>query len=55
MREAMEAGCESLGGLAMLLAQAVEQFRLWSGEDAPQDVMHEAALRALEAQALTTL
>jgi 3-dehydroquinate dehydratase/shikimate dehydrogenase len=47
MREAMEAGCETIGGLAMLVAQAAEQFRLWSGEDAPQDVMREAAERAL--------
>jgi 3-dehydroquinate dehydratase/shikimate dehydrogenase len=48
MREATEAGCESLGGLAMLLAQAAAQFRLWNGEDAPLDVMREAAERALK-------
>jgi 3-dehydroquinate dehydratase / shikimate dehydrogenase len=47
MREAEAAGCESLGGLGMLVAQAAEQFRLWSGQDAPQDVMREAAEHAL--------
>jgi shikimate dehydrogenase len=47
MREALGAGCEVVGGLAMLLAQAAEQFRLWNGQDAPQDVMLEAAERAL--------
>ena len=31
LREAREAGCETLGGLAMLVAQAAEQFRLWTG------------------------
>jgi shikimate dehydrogenase len=47
IREAKEAGCETLGGLAMLIAQAVEQFKLWTGIDAPVAVMHEAATLAL--------
>jgi 3-dehydroquinate dehydratase / shikimate dehydrogenase len=48
LREAREAGCKTLGGLAMLVAQATEQFRLWTG-DAPQEkVMYEAARRRLE-------
>lgn len=46
--EAREAGCETLGGLAMLVAQAAEQFRLWTGAVAPEDVMYEAAQRGLE-------
>jgi len=48
LREAREAGCETLGGLAMLVAQAAEQFKLWTGEVAPEDVMYEAARRGLE-------
>ena len=48
LRDAREAGCETLGGLAMLVAQAVEQFRLWTGEAAPEDVMYTAAQRGLK-------
>jgi 3-dehydroquinate dehydratase/shikimate dehydrogenase len=47
LREALEAGCEILGGLQMLIAQAAEQFRLWTGQPAPLGVMNEAALRKL--------
>jgi len=32
MREAQEAGCETLGGLEMLVAQAERQFELWTGK-----------------------
>jgi 3-dehydroquinate dehydratase/shikimate dehydrogenase len=46
--EAEEAGCETLTGLEMLLAQAAEQFRLWTGQQAPVEVMRAAAERALE-------
>lgn len=47
MREARVAGCETFGGLPMLVAQAAEQFKLWMGEDAPLDVMSAAAAKAL--------
>jgi 3-dehydroquinate dehydratase/shikimate dehydrogenase len=47
LREAREAGCETVGGLPMLVAQAAEQFRLWTGEDAPVEVMREAAERRM--------
>src|SRR5260221_6907545 len=47
VREAHAAGCETLGGMEMLLAQAVEQFKIWIGKDAYVDVMRTAALRAL--------
>ena len=47
MREAQSVGCETLGGLEMLVAQAQEQFRLWTGMPAPARVMREAADRAL--------
>jgi 3-dehydroquinate dehydratase / shikimate dehydrogenase len=43
LRAAKEAGCETLGGLPMLIAQAAEQFKLWTGSDAPTGVMREAA------------
>lgn len=47
LREAATVGCETLGGLEMLVAQAEEQFRLWAGAAAPERVMREAADRAL--------
>jgi 3-dehydroquinate dehydratase/shikimate dehydrogenase len=47
MREARAAGCRTLGGLPMLVAQAAEQFRLWTGEEAPRELMSEAARAAL--------
>lgn len=47
LREAGKAGCETLGGLSMLVAQAAEQFRLWTGAVAPEAVMLDAAERAL--------
>ena len=43
LREAHEAGCQALGGLEMLVAQAREQFRLWTGVSAPLEVMRAAA------------
>jgi 3-dehydroquinate dehydratase/shikimate dehydrogenase len=47
LREAREAGCKTLGGLAMLVAQAAEQFKLWTGALPPEGVMYEAAMRGL--------
>jgi 3-dehydroquinate dehydratase/shikimate dehydrogenase len=48
LHEAGAAGCETLGGLAMLVAQAAEQFRLWTGGAAPEDVMFEEAQKGLK-------
>jgi len=42
LRDAKQAGCRTLGGLAMLVGQAAEQFRLWTGLEAPVDVMWRA-------------
>lgn len=47
LREAESVGCRVLGGLEMLVAQAEEQFRLWTGMVAPELVMSAAADRAL--------
>lgn len=43
LREADAAGCATVGGLAMLVAQAAVQFKLWTGTDAPLEVMRDAA------------
>ncbi len=39
LKDAKAAGCKTLGGMAMLTAQAGEQFKLWTGEEAPIEVM----------------
>ncbi|MFM8395934.1 MAG: shikimate dehydrogenase, partial [Acidobacteriota bacterium] len=43
LEDARAAGCQTLGGLAMLVGQAAEQFRLWTGLDAPREIMWNAA------------
>ena len=48
LREARAAGCETLSGLEMLIAQAVEQFKLWTSDDPNAEIMRVAARRALE-------
>ena len=47
LREAATAGCDTIGGLEMLVAQAREQFQWWTGVRAPAGVMREAALKRL--------
>jgi 3-dehydroquinate dehydratase/shikimate dehydrogenase len=48
LREARKAGCDTLNGLPMLIAQAAEQFKLWTGKDAPLEVMRDAAKKAFK-------
>ncbi len=55
LRDAREAGCQTLGGLAMLVGQAVEQFRLWTGMEAPPDNLHDLMWRAVSLQSQTSL
>lgn len=50
LRAATEAGARAVGGLAMLVHQGAEAFRLWTGVTAPLDVMFEAARAALAAR-----
>lgn len=47
MREAREAGCETIGGIEMLIGQAVEQSRLWTGKEPDLETMRQAAIAAL--------
>jgi shikimate dehydrogenase len=42
LREARAAGCATLDGLPMLVAQAERQFAWWMGRPAPPGVMHAA-------------
>ena len=45
IRDATRAGCVTLDGLPMLVAQAERQFEWWTGQRAPAGVMKAAALR----------
>jgi 3-dehydroquinate dehydratase / shikimate dehydrogenase len=47
LREAKTAGCQTIGGLEMLVAQAMEQYEWWTGRKPAAGVMREAALRRL--------
>jgi shikimate dehydrogenase len=46
LRAAAEAGVEPLDGLAMLVHQGARSFELWTGRDAPVDLMWASALQA---------
>lgn len=43
LREAGMRGCKTLSGFWMLIYQGVESIRIWTGMDAPADVMAKAA------------
>ena len=49
MAEASAAGCDTVGGLPMLVAQAVRQFEWWTGTVAPVKVFRQAAEGRLSA------
>jgi shikimate dehydrogenase len=47
MQAAREAGCQTAGGLGMLVHQGALAFERWTGRPAPLGVMRSAAVRAL--------
>ena len=47
LHDAAAAGCATIGGLEMLVAQAQKQFEWWTGVRPPADVMRAAALARL--------
>jgi len=47
LQEAAAAGCETIGGLDMLVAQAEDQSEWWLGRRPPSGLMRRAALGAL--------
>jgi 3-dehydroquinate dehydratase/shikimate dehydrogenase len=47
LKRAKAQGCGVIQGLEMFLAQAAQQFEIWTGETAPASVMEKAALEAL--------
>jgi 3-dehydroquinate dehydratase/shikimate dehydrogenase len=50
LRDARRAGCRTISGLDMLIAQAQRQFEWWTDTRAPERVMREAALEALHTE-----
>ena len=44
---AREAGANVLGGFPMLVYQGAASFKMWTGREAPLDIMHTAAKQAL--------
>lgn len=47
LREAAEAGAVAIGGLSMLVHQGARAFELWTGKEAPVQVMMSAAVQAM--------
>ena len=47
LKEADAAGCRTIGGLDMLVAQAEEQSEWWLGRRPPMDLMRQAAQASL--------
>lgn len=47
IKEAIEAGAKPVYGIKMLLYQGAESFKIWTGRDAPVDVMEDALKRTL--------
>lgn len=48
MQEASALGADVCDGLGMLVAQGAHAFELWSGQEAPRDVMQQAAAASLK-------
>ena len=47
MAKAEQNGGQAIGGLGMLVRQGAASFEIWTGQDAPVDVMYKAAEAAL--------
>ena len=42
LKDAKIAGCKTVGGMAMLIAQAAEQLKLWTGEEVLTEIMWQS-------------
>jgi 3-dehydroquinate dehydratase / shikimate dehydrogenase len=51
LKQAASAGCETIGGLEMLVAQAEDQSEWWLGHRPPAGLMRDAALGGVRLQA----
>jgi shikimate dehydrogenase len=50
LRDAKAAGATAVSGLDMLVYQGAAAIKLWTGEEAPVDIMKEAAVEAIAAR-----
>ena len=48
LKEAEAQGCRTISGISMFVFQAALQFKLWTGEKAPLDIMQRSLLEALK-------
>ena len=48
LKEARKAGCRTIRGLEMLVAQAKIQFELWTGQTPSSSLMHDSAAAGLD-------
>jgi shikimate dehydrogenase len=48
LKEAESQGCATIDGLQMLIHQGVAQVKLFTGKEAPADIMAQAAYKALD-------
>ena len=49
IKQARENACEVITGVEMFVGQAAHQFRLFTGEDAPAEMMRQVVRRAISA------
>ena len=47
LREAKAAGCVTVDGLEMFVGQAAVQFKFFTGEEPPVELMRETVLKSL--------
>jgi shikimate dehydrogenase len=47
IKEAKKAGAKTVSGLKMLIYQGAESFKIWTGKEAPVDVMEKALMNVL--------
>lgn len=47
LREAQKAGISAIGGLEMLIAQGMQQFKIWTGGEAPAELMRRSVTERL--------
>lgn len=48
LQEAEMAGCQTVSGVEMFVGQAAQQFQLFTGKDAPVDLMRKVVIDDLK-------